>query len=478
MTFTSIDFAILTAIAFALYYLPGARRFQLPMLVLASFIFYSWSQPTLLLLLGGSIAVNTSLSWMIYRCKQGRLRILWAALGIIFNVLLLGGYKLAGPLGHVIWKIHLTSDQHLIDYLATLQVPIGLSFYTFEGISLLVDSLSESQVSERETFLSFMKRACLFFSFFPHLMAGPILRPKQFFPQIAVKHFRAIDWEKAIKCLAVGYFLKCFVADNIASLCANIFAQPECCSSWQIIGGICVTIVRIFGDFAGYSLIAIGLGVLFGYTLPQNFNFPLRSQSFSEFWRRWHITLSTWLRDYIYIPLGGSRRGKIRTLINLGLVMTVCGFWHGTKANFVIWGLLNGLFLGAESLFNLNKPRSKNPFIIAFRVISTYLLITSLAVLLVCPLNHFPLMATGLLHNFARHESPRVLVLLPLFAVPVIVWHVYDLLRERMPRILLTLPNLPLGSQRAVLADAVIAALLFLTVLNFGDKASFVYFQF
>ncbi len=479
MTFTSIDFAVLTAIVFVLYYLPGARRFQLPMLVIASFIFYSWHNPALLLLLGCSIAVNTCIAWTVCRSNRRRLQILWVAAGTIFNGLLLSAFKLAAPIGSVLTQLHLPVSSNLISAIGSLQVPIGLSFYTFEGISLLVDSLSESQVLEKESFISFAQRACLFFSFFPHLMAGPILRPKQFFPQIEAKNFRAIDWHKAIKCLAVGYFLKCFVADNLASVCVDIFAQPGSYSSWEIIGGVCATIVRLFGDFAGYSLIAIGIGTLFGYNLPQNFNFPLRSQSFSEFWRRWHITLATWLRDYIYIPLGGSRHGRIRTLLNLILVMTICGFWHGTTVNFIVWGLFNGFFLAAESALNINKPRSKNPFIVTFRVVTTFSLITSLAVLFVCPAAQIPLVATSVLHNFALHRPPRVFSLLVIFMVPVVLWHFYDLLREQKSRISLTLPNIPRVSQRAALvADAVIAALIFLTALNFGNSTSFVYFQF
>ena len=204
------------------------------------------------------------------------------------------------------------------------------------------------------------RNTALFKSFFPYLVAGPIVKAHEFYPQIEAKNLQDIAWETAFRCLVVGYFLKMVVADNLKDATFWIeyphFLRHSSVGLLALLFGFSM---QIFADFAGYSLIAIGLGHLFGYNLPTNFNFPYLSRSFSEFWKRWHISLSTWLRDYLYFPLGGNRKGKIRTYLNLFIVMFLGGLWHGASWKYAVWGSFHGLALAVERLFRnkINLPR-------------------------------------------------------------------------------------------------------------------------
>ena len=359
MLFNSLSFAIFLLVTFVAYYLPFVRKsgWQLPLLVLASFVFYSWESPILLTLLLISILLNAFTSWKVAYAPVQQRR-MWALLGVVINLTILGFFKYATLLGKFLIGLTDAGADSALRNLLLIPLPIGISFYTFEGISLLVDSWKsaekdppEKQIAHK-SFWQHLVNTSLFVAFFPHLVSGPILKANHFLPQICEKLFKDIPWERAVRAMIVGFFLKLVIADNIKDYTWWIaFPYYEVVSFKTGLILILAYSVQIFTDFAGYSLIAIGLAWMFGYELIQNFNFPYISQSISEFWRRWHISLSTWLRDYLYFPLGGNRKGKFRTYVNLMIVMGLGGLWHGAAISYIIWGLYHGIGLAIERMF-------------------------------------------------------------------------------------------------------------------------------
>ncbi|HEY4800384.1 MAG TPA: MBOAT family O-acyltransferase, partial [Bacteroidia bacterium] len=235
-------------------------------------------------------------------------------------------------------------------FLIMIPLPIGISFFTFEGISLVVDVFTEKYFDRKKyvsvSLMEHAKNIYCFISFFPHLIAGPIVKAHDFLPQIKSKLFKDIDWHSSFKTLCTGYFMKMVVADNLKNFTFWIaFPYFKGYSTISLLVMLVGYSFQIFADFAGYSLIAIGLAKLFGYNLMQNFNFPYISTSFSEFWKRWHISLSSYLKEYLYIPLGGNKKGTGRTYLNLIVTMFLGGLWHGAAWSYAIWGLWHGCAL-------------------------------------------------------------------------------------------------------------------------------------
>jgi alginate O-acetyltransferase complex protein AlgI len=356
MLFNSWVFIGLVLTTLCVYYWPPLVRWQSLVLIGASFIFYSYDQPWLLTLLLASIAINVITSYLVAVDRPDRQR-LWAALGVSLNLGLLLVFKYS-PLFAKTFFADTENPRSVGHFLLTMPLPIGISFFTFQGISLLVETFrnkaglgagSSEQPIVQPNFWEHLKNTALFKAFFPQLIAGPIVKAHEFYPQIEPKRFRDINWEAAFRALVLGYFLKMVIADNLATetswLTYPIFLEFSRVSLAALLLGYSM---QIFADFAGYSLIAIGWARLFGYKLPTNFNFPYLARSFSEFWRRWHISLSTWLREYLYIPLGGNRKGPIRTYVNLFVVMFLGGLWHGAAWSYAVWGSFHGIALGVE----------------------------------------------------------------------------------------------------------------------------------
>src|SRR3954447_10537942 len=382
MLFNSIPFVILVLVTFGLYYIPFLRRGQVLVLIAASFIFYAYERPSLLLLLLASIAINVVTSYFVAVDKVSRQR-LWAVLGVVLNLGLLLFFKYSPLFANTFMGGGSTS---LGRFLISIPLPIGISFFTFQGISLVVEVFRDQQhrgdggshprVVPRN-FMEHLANTALFKSFFPYLVAGPIVKAHEFYPQLGPKKFRDIRWEAAFRALTIGYFLKMVVADNMKDATFWIeypFFMND--SAFALIALIFGYSMQIFADFAGYSLIAIGLGHLFGYALPINFNFPYISRSFSEFWRRWHISLSTWLRDYLYFPLGGNRKGKLRTYLNLFIVMFLGGLWHGASWKYAVWGTFHGLALALERLLTNKITLPRNWILDSLRVLIVFSFVT------------------------------------------------------------------------------------------------------
>jgi alginate O-acetyltransferase complex protein AlgI len=362
MLFNSFPFVVLFLTTFIVYYIPAFRAIQVLILVCSSLIFYAWDSPQLLILLLASIFINSTISHKIAYSNKKK-QISWAVAGIVLNLSVLIVFKYAALLTTLFSQslgIASNPESGLVNLLLHLPLPIGISFYTFEGISLLVDVLHDTADREQPSFIErgifphFLKTS-LFIAFFPHLIAGPILKARKFYPQIIPKYFRNIDWNIVFRSLVIGYFLKMVIADNLKDYTFWI-AFPYY-QSLSTLTGIVLLFgysMQIFADFAGYSLIAIGLASALGYELPQNFNFPYISRSITEFWSRWHISLSNWLRDYLYISLGGNRKGKLRTYANLMTVMLLGGLWHGAAWSYAVWGGFHGLALVLERLYTNN----------------------------------------------------------------------------------------------------------------------------
>ena len=315
MTFTSWQFGVFAATVFAAYYLPALRSFQVQLLVFASLFFYGYGQPDLLALL--AVAVFGTYLFLILALRN---RQVWLPVGIAFNLALLAFFK------YKLLFIDPASpslvDFAPLDFLLKLPLPIGISFFVFHNISLLVDLTRQKAAPPT------LAGVLLYIIFFPQLVSGPITRAEMFMPQIKPKYFADVPFVEAAKWILTGFFFKLYVANNLNEMTSYmsfpLYETLQTQDRWLL---VFLYSYQIYADFFGYSAIAIGLGLLFGYRLPINFNLPYISISFSEFWTRWHISLSTWLRTYLYVPLGGNRHGLWRTYLNLMIVMGLGGLW-------------------------------------------------------------------------------------------------------------------------------------------------------
>lgn len=339
MLFNSVGFLLVFLPVTVLGFFLLARRSQFmaaSWMGFASIIFYGWWNYRYIPLLLGSIMFNYWSSWKIGGSEQPQKK-RWLVLAIATNLVLLGYYKYAGFL--VASVVSFTGLP-----LAVLNVilPIGISFFTFTQIAFLVDTY-QGKVNERR-FVHYL----LFVTYFPHLIAGPVLHHKEMMPQFAdPRNYqpRAANFAIGNAIFFIGLAKKVLIADNLAPYAAQLFGQtgsPSLLAAW---GGVLAYAFQIYFDFSGYSDMAIGLSRLFGVQLPMNFNSPYKATNISEFWHRWHMTLSRFLRDYLYIPLGGNRKGKVRRYANLMVTMLLGGLWHGAGWNFVIWGGLHGIYL-------------------------------------------------------------------------------------------------------------------------------------
>ena len=291
MLFNSYQFVVLVIVTMMLFYLPSAVKLQRFILILASFVFYASNQPVLLLLLLFSIAINITTTSLV-RCGTPSNRHFFAALGVVLNLGVLVFFKYSPLLGRTLFN----SPNTLGDFLISIPLPIGISFFTFQGITLLVDTLRFNEDSTKFALpygstINHVINTTLYISFFPQLVAGPIVKAHDFIPQITPKLFQKIDWNSCFNHLVSGYFLKIVIADNLKDQTFWIsYPYFEALGTGTLISLLFGYSMQIFADFAGYSLIAMGVAGLFGYKLPENFNFPYISRSISEFWRRWHIS--------------------------------------------------------------------------------------------------------------------------------------------------------------------------------------------
>jgi alginate O-acetyltransferase complex protein AlgI len=340
MVFDSFEFAVLFAVVLGLYFFLS-HRWQNRLLLVASYVFYGYWDWRFLSLLLGTTVLDYFSGLGIDRAQTPRSRKLWLMCSVTGNLAILGTFKY---FNFFIDNLHVLLGLFGIsfgDNILRIALPIGVSFYTFQELSYSVD-VYRGKLKPTTKFFDF----ALFVTFFPHLVAGPILRAVDMLPQVL--NPRRTSWDKISEgswLIYWGLFKKVFVADNIARLADSAYRAPGACSAFDILIGTYAFAIQIYCDFSGYSDIARGVAKIIGFELPVNFNVPFLARDPQDFWRRWHISLSQWLRDYLYIPLGGSRGSRNRTLINLSITMALGGLWHGAKWHFVLWGVYQGLLL-------------------------------------------------------------------------------------------------------------------------------------
>ena len=367
MLFNTPEFIIFFISVLAVISCIKFRRFQHLFLVGSSYFFFYFSNNFLITLLIFSTLLDFYIGKAIFTAKNKKRKKILLISSLVGNLGLLGFFKYAD---FGISQINNVTESLGIPEITPLELilPIGISFYTFQTISYTVE-IYRGKLEPSESLWEF----ALFVSFFPQLVAGPILRASHFLPQLREKisnnnmitslrtitiHDKALRF--GITLMAIGFFKKMFFADNIAPMVNEIFNVPYGLESFSVMLGAIAFGVQIYCDFSGYSDIAIGAATILGFHIPANFNKPYFAVSPVDFWRRWHISLSTWLRDYLYIPLGGNRKGNSRTYVNLITVMFLGGLWHGASWNFVIWGLMHGVYLAVQKLMTNQFPSLKN----------------------------------------------------------------------------------------------------------------------
>lgn len=341
MLFNSYEFILLfLPITVVLYFLTCKiknRRWSLSFLVAASLIFCAFSGVLSLVVLLFSALLNYFVGNQISK-RMNTSKKIWLTVGIILNIGILSCFKYAN-----LWYAGVTELLKINIYL-----PIGLSFYTFQQISYLVDTYrSETVPCDFSEYL-------LYVSFFPKLTQGPIVRQEEFIPKLSGSNRRILNWDnisKGISVFAIGLSKKVLLADNFGKIVDFGFANISSLNSFESLLAVLGYTFQIYFDFSGYCDMAVGVALAFNISLPQNFNSPYRALSISEFWKRWHITLTNFLTKYVYIPLGGSRKGKIRTYFNVIAVFLISGIWHGTGLTFLVWGMMHGIAMVLNRIF-------------------------------------------------------------------------------------------------------------------------------
>lgn len=356
MLFNSFDFLIFLILVFVLYWFVFKNQLkqQNILVLISSYIFYGWWDYRFLSLILFSTLVDYLVGHFLGKTIQPKKRKLLLWVSLLFNIGLLGFFKYYNFFIES-WVSSWESvgvEMHV----STLQIilPVGISFYTFQTLSYTID-VYKNKIKPTDSFIEFAS----FVAFFPQLVAGPIERASHLLPQFSRN--RVFDYEKAVSGVQLfiwGFFKKVVIADTCAVYVNEIFGKYEQMNSLTLIVGVFLFAFQIYGDFSGYSDMAIGISRLFGFDLMNNFKYPYFAKNIAEFWRRWHISLTTWFRDYIYFPLGGSHGSKINQIRNIFIVFLISGLWHGANWTFVFWGFLNALFFIPTIILTSDSKKS------------------------------------------------------------------------------------------------------------------------
>ena len=352
MVFTSWAFVLFFAVVLLGLRIAPTRTGRQALLLLASCFFYAYWNAWYLLLLLTPSAIDYIAAKRIEESEDPRIRKRWLLFSLTTNLGLLGYFKYADFFVQSFSGLLGVEARHL-----DILLPVGISFYTFKTLSYVIDVYRREMRASRSLW-----RYAMFVTYFPELVAGPIVRASVFLPQMG-RSLRP-SWPRAwigSQAILLGVTKKLVIADRLAPFADSVFAAPANFSSATVVSAVIAYSLQIYCDFSGYSDIAIGVSRIIGYDLPENFNMPYRATSITDFWRRWHMTLSQWLRDYLYIPLGGNRKGKWRTYLNLFLTMLLGGLWHGANWTFVFWGFLHGVGLAVHKgrMDLIKKGRAK-----------------------------------------------------------------------------------------------------------------------
>ena len=350
MLFSSMTFVFMFLPIVCALYLMSNKRFHNPILLAASILFYAWGEPKYLAIMLLTILINYAGALAVEKFNNHKK--LWLILTIIVDLGFLIYFKY---FNFIIDNINNLFHAHI----SALDVimPIGISFYTFQALSYVIDVFRGDSKAQKDVY-----KLALYICLFPQLMAGPIVKYHDVAEQIEDREVNFDKVNLGVKRFIIGLAKKMLIANTLGAIADKIFTQPADTFTPLVawLGGISYTL-QLYYDFSGYSDMAIGLGLIFGFHFMENFNYPYISKSITEFWRRWHISLSTWFKQYLYIPLGGNRISKNRTYINLGIVFLLTGIWHGASWNFVFWGLWNGFFIILEKMTGWHNETDKLP---------------------------------------------------------------------------------------------------------------------
>lgn len=353
MLFNSTAFAIFLPVVFLLYWFAAKKNLRLQniLLLVSSYFFYACWDWRFLFLLVFSTFLDYLTGIKMSETGNPNSKKFWFWLSIIINLGFLGVFKYYNFFAESFARALNHTGLHINPWSLKVILPVGISFYTFHGLSYVID-IYKGRIKAERNYIDY----AVFVSFFPLLVAGPIERATHLLPQI--KHKRYFDYAKAVDGLRQilwGLFKKVVIADQCAEYVNHIFSNSSTASGSTLALGAVLFAFQIYGDFSGYSDIALGTARLFGIELLRNFAFPYFSRDIAEFWRRWHISLSTWFRDYLYIPMGGSKGSTLMKVRNIFIIFIVSGFWHGANWTFIVWGLLNALYILPSILFNTNR---------------------------------------------------------------------------------------------------------------------------
>jgi alginate O-acetyltransferase complex protein AlgI len=450
MVFNSFEFVFFFALVYVLYRLLSHKR-QNYLLLAASYIFYgSWDWRFLFLLFASTCA-DYICARQIGKSVEARHKKYWLIAGLCVNLTILGFFKYFNFFAENLSSLLSLWNIQVDPFVLKVILPVGVSFYTFQSISYLADVYTQKIRPERKFFYY-----ALFVSFFPQLVAGPIERAEHMLPQY--KFLRQLTAQKnreGVWFIWWGFFLKVFLADNMARIVNLVFSQTGQVPGIEVLVGTYAFAFQVFGDFAGYSFIAMGAARLLGIDLMVNFLFPYFVTNPRDFWRNWHISLSSWLRDYLYIPLGGNRHGEWKTCRNLLVTMFLGGLWHGAAWTFVIWGMYQGLTLYVFKMFLMFQVTCLGWLM--FRANS---------------LEQLKSFCHSLFFNFGAPSDKAVYMILQIIFYAAMVWTV-QILQKRSHN-LMAVPDMP-----GIRPWIIYGVMFYLLVMwgEFGGK-EFIYFQF
>lgn len=472
MLFNSLPFAVFLPIVFAVYWaLHNSLRSQNIMLLTASYIFYGWWDARFLSLIVASTVVDYLLGQYLAAATNALKRKLLLTASMIFNLGLLGVFKYYNFFMENFMEIANSVGLHTNPILLKIALPVGISFYTFQTMSYTID-IYRKQLEPTKDFIAF----AAFVGYFPQLVAGPIERASNLLPQMSKRRY--FDYQKAVDGMRQalwGFFKKVVIADAVAPLVDQAFGDPSGFSAIALITGALLFSIQIYCDFSGYSDIAIGISKIFGIDLMQNFRTPYFSRDIAEFWRRWHISLSTWFRDYLYIPLGGSRGSTALKVRNTFAIFIVSGFWHGANWTFIIWGLINALLFLPLLLAKRNRSNLNDPEISDLHRILLTFSITTIAWIFfrADSLSH----ATDYLQNIAIWNSGKSLSIKPTLVVYITLLFLGDWIGRKHDFSLNILTEGVL-SKSPLMRLTLYLSLAYLILLYIGGQQNFIYFQF
>jgi alginate O-acetyltransferase complex protein AlgI len=471
MLFNSLEFVVFFAIVYGLY-IVLEHRWQNRLLLVASFVFYGWWDWRFLLLFSLSLLVDYNCCNQIAKSSTLIRRRAWLALSMCTDLGILGFFKyynfFADNVERVLGFAGISADWTITG----LVLPVGISFYTFQTMSAVID-VYRGELKPAKSLADY----ALFVSFFPQLVAGPIERAAVLLSQVEQPRFpKYQQLREGFRLILLGYVMKLVIAENMAPFVRDMFSRPESHHGINVLLGLYAAAFQIYGDFAGYSNIARGLAKLMGFELMPNFRQPYLSTNPSDFWRRWHISLSTWLRDYLYIPLGGNRVNGFATYRNLMITMVLGGLWHGAALNFVAWGIFHGGILVIHRFFQNQIKGIWSVLGLPFLVSRSIAVVLFFHVTCIGWLLFFAQRVRhvgDLLVNFLRPAEPvnmSLLLTILIFGGLVIV---LDFLREHE-----ALEAEPLIKSRKGRLVGYCAAVALLTLCGVFQSTEFIYFQF